>query len=153
MTNFSWQDNSWGNDELRLQTFLLGGDRTQQSATTWQYSAPREGGNGHVLAHFWQDIWWVTRTGVGVHVAGYNSGVMYLPSPGSAAPPLRGRWSCLGLRTGVSPHFSMNSMREILNEITRGGGCSPSRAPWPTHKMADDSMYVFACTHFALFTY
>lgn len=34
-------------------------------------------------------------------------------SPASS-PAHRGHCSCLGLRTGVSPHFSMNSMREIL---------------------------------------
>lgn len=28
--------------------------------------------------------------------------------------PCRGRWSCLGLRTGVSPHFSTNAILEIL---------------------------------------
>lgn len=38
----------------------------------------------------------------------------YLVSPWSSAPSRRGRGSCLGLRTGVSPHFSTNSMREIL---------------------------------------
>ena len=40
-------------------------------------------------------------------------------SPSSSAPFRWGRRSCLGLRTGVSPHFSKNSMREIL--ALRGG--------------------------------
>ena len=51
------------------------------------------------------------RVGRGVGLGGAGA---YLPSPGSSAPHLRGRGSCLGLRTGVSPHFSMNSIREIL---------------------------------------
>ena len=48
----------------------------------------------------------------------------------SSAPFRRGRRSCLGLRTGVSPHFSMNSMREIL--ALRGGyerGLLPPSSP------------------------
>lgn len=44
-----------------------------------------------------------------------DGGVGYLESPWSSAAFLAGgRGSCLGLRTGVSPHFSTNSMREIL---------------------------------------
>lgn len=54
-------------------------------------------------------------------------------SPCSSAPFRWGRSSCLGLRTGVSPHFSMNSMREIL--ALRGGyerGLLPPSIPMPT---------------------
>lgn len=57
----------------------------------------------------------------------------YLVSPCSSAPFRWGRSSCLGLRTGVSPHFSMNSMREIL--ALRGGyerGLLPPSIPMPT---------------------
>jgi hypothetical protein len=123
------------------------------------------GGSRHVLASLHtagktrcgdvKDLglgWPANRVNVALYIYIYINGDMYLPSPGSSAPALRGRWSCLGLRTGVSPHFSMNSMREILNAITRGGGCSPSRAPWPTHKMADDCMCWLADTLHSLNT-
>lgn len=40
--------------------------------------------------------------------------LIHLKSPRSSVPFWWGRRSCLGLRTGVSPHFSINSMREIL---------------------------------------
>lgn len=45
----------------------------------------------------------------------------YFPasSPSTRLAP-RGRGSCLGLRTGVSPHFSTNSIREMLVPL----GCS-----------------------------
>lgn len=59
-------------------------------------------------------------------------GSAYLVSPCSSAPFRWGRRSCLGLRTGVSPHFSMNSMREIL--ALRGGyerGQVPLPSPMP----------------------
>lgn len=41
----------------------------------------------------------------------------------------RGHESCLGLRTGVSPHFSMNSMREMLTGYERGRAPRHSRPP------------------------
>lgn len=50
-----------------------------------------------------------------------------LVSPASS-PAHRGRCSCLGLRTGVSPHFSINSMREIL---ACGGGYERGFVPLP----------------------
>lgn len=50
-------------------------------------------------------------------------------SPCSSAPFRWGRRSCLGLRTGVSPHFSMNSMREIL---ALRGGYERGRVPLPS---------------------
>lgn len=53
----------------------------------------------------------------------------YLVSPCSSAPFRWGRRSCLGLRTGVSPHFSMNSMREIL---ALRGGYERGRVPLPS---------------------
>lgn len=52
-----------------------------------------------------------------------------LVSPCSSAPFRWGRRSCLGLRTGVSPHFSMNSMREIL---ALRGGYERGRVPLPS---------------------
>lgn len=56
-------------------------------------------------------------------------GSAYLVSPCSSAPFRWGRRSCLGLRTGVSPHFSMNSMREIL---ALRGGYERGRVPLPS---------------------
>lgn len=56
-------------------------------------------------------------------------GSAYLVSPCSSAPFRWGRRSCLGLRTGVSPHFSMNSMREIL---ALRGGYERGRIPLPS---------------------
>lgn len=56
-------------------------------------------------------------------------GSAYLVSPCSSAPFRWGRRSCLGLRTGVSPHFSMNSMREIL---AFRGGYERGRVPLPS---------------------
>lgn len=53
----------------------------------------------------------------------------YLVSPCSSAPFRWGRRSCLGLRTGVSPHFSMNSVREIL---ALRGGYERGRIPLPS---------------------
>lgn len=50
-------------------------------------------------------------------------------SPCSSAPFRWGRRSCLGLRTGVSPHFSMNSVREIL---ALRGGYERGRIPLPS---------------------
>lgn len=41
-----------------------------------------------------------------------------------------GRGSCLGLRTGVSPHFSTNSKREMLADHERGAASPPS-SPMP----------------------
>lgn len=52
-----------------------------------------------------------------------------LVSPCSSAPFRWGRRSCLGLRTGVSPHFSMNSVREIL---ALRGGYERGRIPLPS---------------------
>lgn len=43
--------------------------------------------------------------------------------------PSGGLGSCLGLRTGVSPHFSTNSKREMLADLTRGEPRLPPRAP------------------------
>lgn len=52
------------------------------------------------------------------YIAGHET---YFPasSPSTKLAP-RGRGSCLGLRTGVSPHFSTNSIREMLVPL----GCS-----------------------------
>lgn len=61
--------------------------------------------------------------------AAYSSTAAYLVSPCSSAPFRWGRRSCLGLRTGVSPHFSMNSMREIL---ALRGGYERGRVPLPS---------------------
>lgn len=44
--------------------------------------------------------------------------------------PSGGRGSCLGLRTGVSPHFSTNSKREMLADHERGAASPPS-SPMP----------------------
>lgn len=52
-----------------------------------------------------------------------------LVSPCSSALFRWGRRSCLGLRTGVSPHFSMNSVREIL---ALRGGYERGRIPLPS---------------------
>lgn len=40
--------------------------------------------------------------------------------------PSGGRGSCLGLRTGVSPHFSTSSKREMLADHERGAASPPS---------------------------
>lgn len=44
--------------------------------------------------------------------------------------PSGGRGSCLGLRTGVSPHFSISSKREMLADHERGAAPPPS-SPMP----------------------
>lgn len=44
--------------------------------------------------------------------------------------PSGGRGSCLGLRTGVSPHFSTSSKREMLADHERGAAPPPS-SPMP----------------------
>ena len=44
--------------------------------------------------------------------------------------PSGGRGSCLGLRTGVSPHFSTSSKREMLADHERGAASPPS-SPMP----------------------
>jgi hypothetical protein len=49
---------------------------------------------------------------------------------GSYLAPSGGRGSCLGLRTGVSPHFSTNSKREMLADHERGAASPPS-SPMP----------------------
>lgn len=90
-------------------------------------------------------------------------GSAYLVSPCSSAPFRWGRRSCLGLRTGVSPHFSMNSMREIL--AFRGGyerGRVPLPSPMPPESGAPPhnthpSMVLLRhpyrlCTHFFVHT-
>lgn len=47
--------------------------------------------------------------------------------------PWGGRGSCLGLRTGVSPHFSTSSKREMLADHERGAAPPPS-GPMPDNR-------------------
>lgn len=77
---------------------------------------------------------WRFHLGMGAlsrHTTDSNRGVnmrdsTHLTSPSS--PVQRGHASCLGLRTGVSPHFSMKSIREMVAMSSRGGP-APSQTP------------------------
>lgn len=81
-------------------------------------------------------VWWCmqrdaasdpqrAKAGVAVPVVQtFNLCISYLAPSG-------GLGSCLGLRTGVSPHFSTSSKREMLADHERGAA-SPPRAPCRT---------------------